>query len=462
MKLLIYPCMVFCLLLQTHIGLSQYIYSDVKTNLAFPVAFTMDDDAKFYVSMKGGAGAVPSAMATVEVIDTNGVTLGQIWDFTDSVETFYERGVLGVELDPDFNSNHYLYTFYNHKSPAKIRIVRFEVQADTGVNPTIILDIDDPNPAGKHSGGNIHFRPGDPDYLYVSIGDRGVEANATDLSNPWGKILRIHKSGSIPNNNPFYDDGDPLNGNDDRIWAYGLRNSFDFTFSFLNDSLYATENGQNTMDEVNQISPAHDYGWPLCEGTVDYTGSCATPGLTAPISTFGSLVSSLPSVTGVIFYDHTLMPEFTNHMLVATFTDGSIRDIELGNAPVYDTTFSSQSITDAQLTSLVDILQGPNGCIYLLSGGFTTAGKIVKMCPDPTSVEYIKFDELLVYPNPAKESIHFDESFQQFKIYNLEGRLVKSAAQVDRSVSIDDLPSGWYALKGLKDQQVFYGSFVKQ
>ncbi len=434
----------------------------MKTDLEYPVAFVLDDSGKFYVSLKGGAGATPSATATVEVIDTNGVALGQIWDFTDSVETYYERGVLGVALDPDFNTNHYLYTFYNHKSPAKIRIVRFEVQADTGTNPTIILDIDDPNTSGKHTGGNIHFRPGDPDYLYVTIGDRGVENHSVDLSNPWGKILRIHKNGSIPTDNPFYDDGDPSNLNDDRIWAYGLRNSFDFTFSFLNDSLYATENGENTMDEVNQISPMNDYGWPLCEGTSDYMGSCATPGLSAPITTFGQLATSLPSVTGILFYSHSLMPEFTNHMLVTTFTDGSIRDIELGNAPQYDTTLSANTIVNLALNSLVDILQGPHGCIYLLSGGFTTAGRIIKMCPDLSGVWDEAVEELELFPNPTQGKLHFSEHIETLQVLSFDGKLVLEKNVNAKEINLPSIPSGMYLIRAKNQHKTFFGKFVKQ
>src|SRR5690606_11212946 len=157
-------------------------------------------------------------------------------------------GVLGVALDPDFANNNFVYVYYNHDNPDKVRVMRFTMSGGAGINPLIILDLDDAFAANNHVGGNIHFRPSEPDKIYIALGERAVTANAQLLSNPWGKILRINSDGSIPTDNPFYDDGDPTNGNDDRIWSFGHRNPFDFTFA-SNDSLYSSENGQNEQDE---------------------------------------------------------------------------------------------------------------------------------------------------------------------------------------------------------------------
>src|SRR5690606_10515021 len=119
-----------------------------------------------------------------------------------------------------------------------------------GSNPQVIFDLEDTHIAGNHTGGNIHFGPDGK--LYIAIGDRAVQPNSQDLTNnAFGKILRINADGTIPTDNPFYDDGDPVIGFDDRIWSYGHRNQFDFTFSTVNDSLYSSENGLNTWDEVN-------------------------------------------------------------------------------------------------------------------------------------------------------------------------------------------------------------------
>jgi len=176
--------------------------------------------------------------------------------------------------------------------------------------------------------------------LYVTIGEIAVPANSQLLTNPFGKILRINKDGSVPGDNPYYDDGNPAIGNDDRIWEYGHRNAFDFTFSNINDSLYITENGQNNFDELNLGVKEKNYGWQTCEGNFLFgstTNPCNVAGLTNPIWTWGAPV---PSVTGVLHVNSPLFPELANHLLVADNNNGKIYDLTL-NAPAYSTVASS-------------------------------------------------------------------------------------------------------------------------
>ena len=81
---------------------------------------------------------------------------------------------MGLALDPNFESNHYVYAYYNHRynGDERIRVVRFTESNNIGINPTIILDIDVPNNIpGNHVGGIIEFKPNDATKLFVSIGD---------------------------------------------------------------------------------------------------------------------------------------------------------------------------------------------------------------------------------------------------------------------------------------------------
>jgi glucose/arabinose dehydrogenase len=245
-----------------------------------------------------------------------------------------------------------------------------------------------------HTGGNIHFRPSDPTHIYVTIGDKGVGSDAQDLTKWNGKILRIGSDGSIPADNPFYDDGNPAAGADDRVWAFGLRNSFDFCFSTVNDSLYASENGVSTYDEVNLIKQGGNYGWPYCEGIA---GSCA--GYEVPFETFGVAV---PALTGVIFYTSNVMPALTNHLLVVDYNHGNIHNLVLGNAPAYNTFVSRSTLTGGFFQNLTDIEQGPDGCVYVSE---INAGKISKFCTIVGVNEVEKENAFTVYPNPVINEI---------------------------------------------------------
>jgi glucose/arabinose dehydrogenase len=97
--------------------------------------------------------------------------------------------------------------------------------------------------------------------LYAIVGDAHDPANAQDLSDEdRGKIIRIRSTGGVPGGNPF----------GDRVWAFGIRNSFGFAFNPADDRLWETENGPSCNDEVNRIRKGRNYGWgpnQTCEGS---------------------------------------------------------------------------------------------------------------------------------------------------------------------------------------------------
>jgi glucose/arabinose dehydrogenase len=111
--------------------------------------------------------------------------------------------------------------------------------------------------AGIHNGGRITYGP--DGYLYVSTGDAGNRDAAQDGDSLSGKILRIT------------DDGQPAPGNPKSgspVWSLGHRNVQGLAFDSA-DRLWASEFGQNELDELNVIRGAGNYGWPLYEGPGD-------------------------------------------------------------------------------------------------------------------------------------------------------------------------------------------------
>ena len=139
------------------------------------------------------------------------------------------------------------------------RVIRYTDIDGVGTEPTIIVgNLPNTNPETcAHVGGNLHFGP--DGYLYISIGnnERTEEAVASDLSSPLGKILRLNKQdGSAAPGNPF--ENSP--GADPRVYAYGLRNPWDFAFHPTTGQIYAPDNGPGNCDELNLITPGSDYG----------------------------------------------------------------------------------------------------------------------------------------------------------------------------------------------------------
>ncbi len=420
----------------------NYIVEQPITGLNQPVAFDFIPGTS-NVIITGKLGS-----AWIYNIST-GALVSTFWNFTDSVNSNFERGVLGVTVDPNYAVNNYIYIYYIHLNPQASRVVRFTNVGNVGTAPVILFDYQLGSIAGNHVGGNIHF--GRDGKLYITLGETAVSSNSQLLTNPKGKLLRINSNGTIPTDNPYYDDGNPATGNDDRIWVWGLRNSFDFCVSPINDSIYASENGGSSRDEVNFIKKGLNYGWPNCEGYCNpYNPSYKQPMHTWP--------SPLPAVTGIMIYNGTAMPWLYGKMLVSDNDNGIIYLCDLSGNNNSDSV--TNRVTMLDLLGLTTLKQGSDGFVYALRGGYTAAGLIYRIKPDLTGIEPngipVNFRLGQNYPNPFNPSTSIGYSmlkdgFVSIKIFDVTGSEI--AVLVDQNVKAGDhsvvwdasnLPSGVY------------------
>lgn len=431
--------LIFILFLLTvSLPAQTYWQSTIVSGLNRPVAFDFSPDGRIFITLKGGISG-PAFDARILVYSSTGNFIGTFYDLTDSTDGDFERGLIGIAIDPDFQNNHFIYAFYVHLygGDERLRIVRFTENNNAGTNPFIVFDYDIPeNIPGIHIGGNIHFRPSEPSKIYFSIGDLGSDQTDTAanyahlLNNPFGKTLRINSDGTVPNDNPFYDDGNYHTSNCDLIWSYAHRNPFDFCFNPLNDSMYCTENGLTSWDELNIIHRGKNYGWNTCEGfymNSSTTVLCSDRNSILPIEDWGA---PLPAVTGILFYSDTTMPEFNNHLLVADNDYGNIYDLEMGNPPWFDTVISKQIWLDATTNAgLTTLRKGTDGCVYALNGGYSTSADLYRICPGWMNVTENTpvVSEISVYPNPFSENstITFslsENSRVKISLYDIFGR----------------------------------------
>ncbi|KXK46764.1 MAG: protein up-regulated by thyroid hormone-putative PQQ-dependent glucose dehydrogenase [Chlorobi bacterium OLB5] len=400
-------------LISLNINSQQFTVEEVITGLNRPVAFSFMPNGNLIITQQGGL---------VRIFSQNNQQLSVFWDFTDSCLSVQELGTIGIVLDPNYQNNNYIYIYNVHKIPPIItgteyfhRITSFVNVNNTGTNPRRLFQYTQAESQGQiHAAGNIYF--GKDNKLYFSFGALNA-GEAQSLNMPRGKILRINSDGTIPIDNPFYDDGNPFNGNDDRIWALGLRNPFDFCFSPINDSLYAGDNGSGP-DEIDFIRKGKNYGYPVCNGI------CGNPLYKDPILQMPS--GTVP--TGIIVYNGTQFPSLNNNLLFAASNSGKIYKCILGNSPYWDTIISyTEWVSLPSGSGPTALRQGSDGNIYVCALG---SGKILKIKPEPNAVininQALSFSLSQNYPNPFNPVtlIKFDipkQSFVEVKIYNSLG-----------------------------------------
>jgi uncharacterized repeat protein (TIGR01451 family) len=328
---------------------SGFAQSQVGSRLTGATAMTFAPDGRIFVSEELG---------TLRVIK-DGVLLPQPFLTVDADNT-NERGLSGVAFDPDFATTGFVYIYYTAKTPAlHNRVSRFTASAE---NPdvadpdseVVLLDIDD-SVSGYHNGGALHF--GHDGKLYVTVGEDGTPSNAQTLANLRGKILRINRDGTIPEDNPFYN---TATGRNRAIWALGLRNPFTAALNPRTGSIYINDVGSFRFEEINEAFAGANYGWP---GTEGYTSD---PRYVGPIYAYahGESDTTGCAIIGGAFYEPEVNVYPTGYLGKYFFGDhcnGWIQTLDPETKIV--TPFATG------VSRLVDIDLGPDGNIYYLSRG---------------------------------------------------------------------------------------------
>ncbi len=178
------------------------------------------------------------------------------------VNAYNERGLGHIALDPDFADNGYFYLYYTVPDGTHNRLSRFSSSGNFAIpgSETVLYDCDNSN-GSVHHGGDIVF---DLDgKLVFSVGENGFGPMAQSMDSDLGKILRINRDGSIPADNPFYQ---TASGKYKAIYATGFRNPFSLGADPVSGLIYAADVGGQVWEELNEVIPGKNYGYPLIEG----------------------------------------------------------------------------------------------------------------------------------------------------------------------------------------------------
>ena len=230
----------------------------------------------------------------MRVVQSDGALLATPMLSLASVDSWVERGLLGVTAHPNFASNGFIYVYYTTtEGGSHNRISRFTVNGNTASGETVLVNLPLLG-SGHHNAGALKF--GIDGKLYVSVGDNFVSANAQDLNSVFGKILRFNEDGTIPSDNPHCTTPNNLACS---VWARGLRNPFTLAVQPGTGRIFINDVGEFTWEEINLGAPGANFGWPLTEGPTTMTG------ITTPLFTYRHSPTSPPGTGPGGFIDGT-------------------------------------------------------------------------------------------------------------------------------------------------------------
>jgi len=243
------------------------------------------------------------------------------------VNSASERGLLHIALHPDFPANPSVYLYWTESSTGADstdlaavpllgnRVDRFVWNGSTLTFDRTLIRLHafqadaGQTLRGNHNGGVIKFGPDRK--LYIVIGDNGRRGwmqnlpcgptavcpgptvpddqfggPAPDNNHLTGVILRLNDDGSTPTDNPFFAAGAAMGGevgaNIQRVFAYGVRNTFGFDFDPMSGSLWLEENGDDSFSQLSLVPPGLNSGWVQIRGPVsrigEYKGIETSPG----------------------------------------------------------------------------------------------------------------------------------------------------------------------------------------
>ena len=322
----------------------NYSVEILAVNLENPRSIAVIED-KIFVTEKDGR---------IRVIQNNELLDEPLATFRPA--DVFDGGLLGITTHPDFDNNHFLYVFLTYEEDEKLwnKILKITESKNKLIDATTILD---KIPGSVFTnGGFLKFGPDGK--LYVGTGTISDASQLPqDLDSLAGKILRLNDDGTIPEDNPF---------SNSPIYSYGFRNPQGIAWDNSNQ-MYVAELGPEKNDEINQINPGKNYGWPEqeCLTNEKFEGAvmCYDPGI---------------EPGGILFYYGDSID------LEHSFVMASLRASNLYQLDLEEGLKSQKSILSG-VGRIRDVVQGPDNNIYVI-----TANTDGKGFPDQTDDKLLR------------------------------------------------------------------------
>ena len=324
-------------------GMTQ---TEIASKLNSPTAFAIAPDGRIFIALQGGEVRV---LKEGKLLEAPALTLQTV--------PVDEQGLVSIALDPQFERNNFVYLIYTTPTkPARQRLSRFTLNGDKvqANSEKVLIELGD-NRIEYHLGGAIVF--GRDGKLYLTTGE-GITGDVQKLDNLAGKLLRLNPDGSIPSDNPFYNQTTGLNR---AIFAKGLRSPFTMAAQASTGRIYLNDVGGERFEEVNEAKARANYGFPNSEGAT------TTQGETSPIHAYGRDQGC--AIVGGTFYEprQVQFPQLVGKYLFAEYCKNQVRILEPSNSKV-------ENWLELKGQGAVALAVGPDGFIYVLTRGGSDIG----------------------------------------------------------------------------------------
>jgi aldose sugar dehydrogenase len=338
----------------------------------FAIEFLPDGDL-LIVERGVGLRVLRGATGPAPVLDA-----GLVPGVPEDHPEIFSYGVIDVALHPRFAENGWLYFTFNGfaplpegtsplQRPGYFKVLRGRWAGGAVTDVETILE----SPNASYAGGTRVEVAGDGKVWVATTGPFGTVSQ--DLSDIYGKVLRLNEDGSIPADNPFVGRA----GVHPAIYSYGHRDQHGLTVHPETGQVFTVEHGPNGGDEANLIKPGGNYGWPDYSYGREYDGSPAAelpfgPGTERP------LIVWLPSIapSGLMFYTGDRFPAWKGNMFVGSGRWGGINHTGSLQRVVFGANFGElrrEALLSELRHRVRDVKQGPDGLIYVLTDGPTNA-----------------------------------------------------------------------------------------
>ena len=316
-------------------------------------------------------------------------------------------GLMDIQLHPKFPDNQLVYLTY-HKRQAAAAPAAGAPPATTAVpgrggggpagmitlargrwDGTKLVDVKDIFSAvANGNASRILFARDGTLIMSVGYGDppQANDGNPTpekmppqDPMNLAGKTLRLKDDGSVPSDNPFAGRA----GYRPEIYTLGHRNILGLAMNPVTGAIWSVENGPNGGDEVNELMPGRNYGWPVVNNGRFYLGSRVSvnpyrDNMEPPVAYWVPAIAA----SGMAFYSGDRFPEWKNGLFVGGMRQGEVP--RSGHLERFDFNDKWEELhREGMLRELQqrirDVRQGPDGSLYLLTA--ETDGALLRIDP---------------------------------------------------------------------------------